>query len=144
MSTQAWPAQGATLAFGTASGTYASVVNEVLSISHAGGGEVGERDTTVLTSTVRTNAPTIPDNGEMTVELNFDPTDAIHLALRDYKDSPVVIFFKVTFNTTGTTSSAAFAGWVKEFDGPNMEDVDSNITASVTIRVTGAVTWVGA
>lgn len=139
MPTQAWPAQGTILSYSTTGTTY-TALGEVLSINHAGGGEVGERDTTFLGSTVRTNAPTIPDNGEMTFSLNIDPTDAGHQAIRGYKDSPAIIYWKVTFNTT-SGNTASFQGWVKDFDGVNAEDVDSNITADVTVRVTGAVTW---
>lgn len=134
MAAQAWPAQGASL---TAASTS---IGQILSISHAGGGEVGERDTTVLSNTVRTNAPTIPDNGEMTFEFNYDPTDTGHQTLRGYKDTPAVVTWVVTFNST-PSHTASFSGWVKDFDGPNAEDVDSNLTASVTVRVTGAVTW---
>lgn len=140
MATQSWPAQGTTIAVDeTGGGTY-TLINLVSSISSAGGGEVGERDTTVLSSTVRTNAPTIPDNGEVTFELLFDPTDTVHEAIRGYKDSPAVKNWQVTFNTT-SSSKVTFAAWVKQFDGANAEDVDSSVTASLTLRVTGAVTW---
>lgn len=144
MSTQAWPAQGTTIGIDeTGTGTF-TLINEVLSIGHAGGGEVGERDTTVLVSTVRTNAPTIPDNGECTFSLNLDPTDAVHKFVRNLKDAPAIKNWQVVFSTGATVSSATFPGWVKDFDGPNAEDVDSNLTADVTVRVAGAVTWVAA
>lgn len=140
MPTQSWPAQGTTLGVDeTGSGTY-TLINLVSSITGAGGGEVGERDTSVLTSTVRTNAPTIPDNGEVTFELLDDPTDAVHQAVRGYKDSPVIKNWQVTFNTTAS-NKVTFPGWVKGYDGVSAEDVDSSLTASVTVRVAGAVTW---
>ncbi len=151
MAAQAWPAQGVTIGIDEsfpASGTY-TLVGEVVSINHAGGGEGGERDTTVLTSTVKTNAPTIPDNGECTMSWNYDPTDSVHKFIRNLKDSPpslpyVSNNYKVTFNTPPTTSTVVFAACVKAFDGANADDVDSNLTADVTLRVTGAVTWVPA
>ena len=145
---QAWPAQGTTIAIDESfppSGTY-TLVNEVISINHAGGGEVGERDTTVLISTVKTNAPTIPDNGETTMSWNYDPTDSVHKFVRNLKDVPPALPYvannwKTTFNTGSTTSTAVFAAWVKNFDGPNADSVDDNLTADITLRVTGAVTW---
>lgn len=139
MATKSWPAQGTIVAVDeTGTGTY-STVGLCTSFSHAGGGSVGERDTTVLTSTVRTSAPTIPDNGEFSFSMLYDPTDAVHVALRGMKDTPVVGGMKVTFNDTGNTTVTA-AAWVKEFDGVNGDDVDASLTVDVTMRVTGAVT----
>lgn len=140
MATQSWPAQGTTLGVDeTDSGTY-TLINLVSSINSAGGGEVGERDTTVLTSTVRTNAPTIPDNREVTFELLADPTDAVHVFVRGLKDTPAIKNWQATFNTTAT-NKVTFPGWVKQYDGVNAEDVDSSLGASITVRVAGAVTW---
>ena len=143
MSTQAWAAQGTILAYSTNSGSTYTTLGEVLNIAGAGGGEVGERDTTVLTSTVHTNAPTIPDNGEVTFSLNWDPTDAGHQQIRAWKDTPpattAIPLWKVTYNTTAANTDV-FSAWVKGLDGVNAEGVDENITADVTLRVTGAVT----
>lgn len=140
MATQAWPALGTTLGVIISGDTYSNV-GEILSISNAGGGEVGERDTTNLASTVHTNAPTIPDNGEVSFELNLDPTDTVHQQIRTWKDSPpsTIPTWQVTYACTGTHTST-FAAWVKTFDGANAEGVDDNLTASITLRVTGAVT----
>ena len=144
MAAQSWPAQGATFSIDEIvppSGTY-TLIGEIISMSHVGGGEVGERDTTVLANTVRTNAPTIPDNGEMSYSVNHDPTDAVHQFVRDLKDVPSIHNFKATLNTTGTTSTIVFSAWVKDWDGVNLDDVDASLTADITLRVTGGVTWV--
>ncbi len=135
MATTAWPALGITI-------TYNSLaIGQVLSVTGAGGGSVGERDTTNLGSTVKTNAPTIPDNGEFSFSVNWDPTDSGHIALRNGKDTPTVETIVVSFPTTPTAKTATFSGWVKELEGINGEGVDENLVADVTIRVTGAVTW---
>lgn len=146
----AWGAQGTTFAVdltGSSSngnGTY-TVIGGVVSLSNIGGGEVGERDTTVLTSTVKTFAPTIPDNQEATMELLYDPTDNTHRSIRDWKDTPTAFaYWKAVPNTNATNSSVVFAAFVKTFDGYNFDDVDSNLTATMTLRKTGAVTWVPA
>lgn len=143
--TTAWPAQGTVFAIdesGTNSnGTY-TIINNITSIQGIGSGEVGERDTTVLASSAHTNAPTIPDNNECSFHLLFDPTDVVHKFVRNLKDSPLLFCnFKATMNTGNTNSTAVFSAWVKEFDGYNVEDVDSNIEADVTLRKTGAITW---
>jgi hypothetical protein len=143
MPTTSWPAQGTTVGIAeTNTATYA-LINLITTFGQAGGGTVGERDTTVLASTVHTNAPTIPDNGEFTISLLFDPTDTVHMFVRALKDVPYTAGFnniKVTYNDGGTPSTDVFGAWVKEFDGINGDDVDASLTADVTFRVTGAVT----
>lgn len=137
-----WPANGTILAIdesSNASGTY-TTIGGVTSISHAGGGEVGERDTTVLSSPAKTTAPSIPDPGEMSFDLLYDPTDTVHQFIMDMKDTPVIRNFKVTYNTTGTNSYDVFGGFVKNFDGVNADDIDGSLMASVTVRVTGSIT----
>jgi hypothetical protein len=146
MATTVWGAQGTTFSVDesgvNANGTF-TVFNNITSLANIGGGEVGERDTTVLASTVKTNAPTIPDNQEATVEFYPDPTDAVHRFVRDLKDTPVGFCnWKTVLSTGNANSSCTFSAWVKTFDGYNFDDVDADVTATLTLRKTGAVTWV--
>jgi len=141
-----WPALGVTIAVDMASpptGTY-TLIGQVKSIKGSGGGEVGARDTTTLASTVKSEAPTIPDNGECTVEVNFDPTDTVHKFLRADKDAPPAAclrMFKATYPTTPTpTATTVFPAYVKSFDGVDADGPDDNLTASFTLKVVGAVT----
>lgn len=128
-------ALGTTLGY-SADGTAYTDVGQLVSINHAGGGEVGERDTTVLSSTSKTTRPTIPDFGELTFELNWDATDATHNAIANAIGTPPAVdpYFKVTWSNAETT---IIRGWVKNLDGPNAEGVDDNVKASVTVRVNG-------
>jgi hypothetical protein len=150
MATQAWPAQGVTIGINetpgnTNAGSF-SLINEVISIENAGGGTVAAADTTWLSSLVKTYRGTIPDNAEVSMSLNFDPTDTVHKFVRNLKDTPSngPNFFLVTFNTGNTNSSAMFNGIVTEFSGPTAGGVEENLTADVTVKITGAVTWVNA
>lgn len=143
-----WPAQGTTLGIdesGTnANGTY-TLLNNLTSITGLGGGEVGKRDTTVLTSTVKTSAPTIPDPQDVSIELPFDPTDNAHKFVRNLKDTPLLYCnWKATMNTGASTSTVVFSAWVKGFEGYNVEGVDENLTSTITLQQTGAPTWVNA
>lgn len=142
MAAQAWPALGTTIAVDeTGGGTY-TLIGQVKSIKGAGGGEVGERDITVLSSTVKATAPTIPDNGECSFDFNADPTDSAHQFLQSEKETPPAAGarnWKVSFPTT-PTSTRIFPGFVKTVDGLNADGVDDNLTGSVTIRVNGHVT----
>ena len=116
---QAWPALGTTIAIDEAyppAATY-TLISEVLKIGNAGGGEVGKRDTTYLSSTSKTYAPTIPDPGDMAIAVNFDPTDTVHKFMRNLQQTPPAIpyvsnNFKITFNTGSTASTAVVAGFV--------------------------------
>jgi hypothetical protein len=139
MATTSWPAQGSILAIDeTGSGTY-TVINLVTSFGQAGGGTVDERDTTVLASPVHTSAPVIPDNGEFTFSLLYDPTDVVHIFLRALKDVPTSICkLKVTYNDT-LPSTDLMPGWLKEFGGINGDDVDASLVADITWRCSGAV-----
>ena len=123
-----------------------SLINEVISIEDAGGGTVVQCRTTWLSSLVHTYRGTIPDNAEVAISLNFDPTDSVHKFLRNLKDTPAngPNSFQVTFNTGNTNSTATFLANVSEFSGPTAGDVEENLTADVTVKITGAVTWVNA
>lgn len=115
----------------------------MLSIDNAGGGSVTQAKTTWLASSVHTYRPTIPDNAEVGLSTNFDPTDAAHKFVRNLKDVPIQIGnqFKAIFNTGNTTSTAVFVASVSDFSGPSAGDVEENLTADITLKISGAVTW---
>jgi hypothetical protein len=133
----AWPALGTTIAY-SADGVSYTTIGQVTQISKAGGGEVGERDTTNLSSTAKTVAPTLFDGQETTFDLNLDPTDSGHTTLITAAHTPptVIPFWKVTFADTGSTT-VIFNGFIKTLDGANAGGVDDNLTASITIRKAG-------
>lgn len=141
MPADAQAAQGTTIAIdklNTAT-TYVQL-GEVVSVTGVGGGETGERDTTNLSSTVKTNKPTIRDPKDVVIEMNFDPSDTDHKYVRDLQDSATVHGWKVTFPTT-TPSVATFSAWVKSVEGVDAAGVEENLKASITLRVTGATVW---
>ncbi len=148
MAAQAWPAQGTTISVdevSNATNAY-TLIGEVISIENAGGGSVAQAKTTWLSSTVHTYRGTIPDNAEVSISLNFDPTDGAHKFMRNLKDSPSngPNYYQVSFNTGNTNSMAVFIANVSEFSGPTAGDVEENLTADITLKITGAVTWTNA
>src|SRR5208337_3780189 len=111
----AWPALGTTIGIDESyppGGTY-SLIGSVISITNAGGAKVGVRDTTHLGSTIKTFAPSLAEPGEAKLSILFDPTDSVHKFLRNLSGNPptppYLNNFKVTFNTSSTTSTAVFA-----------------------------------
>lgn len=145
MAAQAWPAQGTTIGIDEIVGNTNTftLIGAVVSIENAGGGTVAAAKTTWLSSLAHTYRGTIPDNAEVSLSLNYDPTDAVHKFVRNLKDTPSngPNAFQTTFNTVNTNSSVVFVAIVTEFAGPTASDVEDNLTADVTLKITGAVTW---
>lgn len=145
MATTVWPAQGVTLAVDEISGnsnTF-SLINNITSLEGLGGGTVTQAKTSALSSTVHTYRGTIKDPAEISADAWFDPTDAVHIFCRDWNDNPQngALTMKAVFNTGNTNSTATFLANPSGFDGPTAGDVEDNLTASLTWKITGATTW---
>lgn len=78
------------------------------------------------------------DGGEVTLELIFDPDGTTHQALRTDFVNRVRRNFKIVF-PDATTTTWPFAGVVTAF-GPSAP-VDGALTAAVTIKVAGEITY---
>jgi hypothetical protein len=146
MPTTVWPAQGTLLAIDEISGntnTF-SLINNFTSLENLGGGTVTQARTTSLNSTVHTYRGTIKDPAEISGDLWFDPTDAAHRFIRDWCENPQngAYTMQATFNTGNANSTATFSANISEFNGPTAGDVEENLTASVTFKITGSTTWV--
>jgi hypothetical protein len=134
------PAAGTTLAFDpTTPLTYLTIGN-ITSISGPEG-EVGSVETTVLTSTRKTYRYTIVDPGELSFELDFDPTDAaVHAKLAALQDVPAMHSWQITYPCAGTPKKATIDGFLTKFS-PDAGGVEENLTAAVTIKLTGPIVW---
>lgn len=138
------PAVG-TAALGTAITINGQAVGGVGDISGPGG-TYDWSDTTAHDAPNRTETgvPTVKRTGEVTFPLTVDSSDegqqdllAAHEAIEDGDHDPDA--FVVTYPDGGTRS---FAGFVMGFE--SAAPVTGHLTADVTIRVTGAVTYVPA
>jgi hypothetical protein len=148
MATTVRPSQGTTLAIDEISGNTNTftLINNFHSLEDLGGGTVTNQRTTVLASTVHTYRPTIKDPAEISGEMWFDPTDAVHKFIRNLCDTPTngPYTFQAIFNTGNTNSSCTFLANIAEFSGPTASDVEANLTASFTFKITGVTTWIAA
>jgi hypothetical protein len=133
------PAAGTTLGCDfTTPATYVLIGN-ILSISGPEG-EVGTVDTTVLTSTAKTFRPTLLDPGELTFELDFDPTDTTsHTKLAALASTPTIHGWQITYATT-PAKTCTVQGMLTKF-APSAGGVEENLTANVTVKCSGAPTW---
>jgi hypothetical protein len=134
------PALGTILEFkATSGGTYAAVAN-ILSVSFPSA-SVEAVETSNLGTAVKTYRPGQVDPGDVALELQFDPGDTQHAALRAYVaggTTPVVAYWRIVAPTT-PAKGEEFQGFLTELS-PAAEDANGNLEASATIKVSGAIT----
>lgn len=100
--------------------------------------EVGTRETTYLGSAAKTFKPTIPDGGEVSGTLLYDPQEPSHLAMFNLIWAPALSSWSMVFQDVGPTTFA-FQGILTKFSPTGIE-VESNLEAEFTIKVSGVVT----
>jgi len=126
--------QGTVLKIETAvSGVYA-VIGEVQSFSGPGG-SAKVIDITSLASTRKEKRMGLPDEGQFSLSLNFNPSDAGQALLFAARNARTRKNFRVEY-TNGTVDT--FAGYVLEFSTSG--DRDDVLKAKATVEIDGAVT----
>lgn len=115
-----------------------TAVGEVVSFTGPGG-SASVIDATHLASTAREKLMGLPDEGQFSMELNLDPTDAQQIALKDDRLNRTKRNFKLLLTDVGPTT-LSFTGFVLEFSISG--GVDDKINLSITIEITGTVVWV--
>jgi hypothetical protein len=78
----------------------------------------------------------LPDPGQITGQVYWNPKDPTHVALVDKVENPVISSYQITWSD-GTTAVAD--GFVQNANIGNMV-VDGNVTMDFTIKLTGLVT----
>jgi hypothetical protein len=103
---------------------------------------VGTKETTNLSSTVKTYRAQLPDGGTVSATIQYDPVAASHTALttliNTWPAQPVACI--ITFNTVATTDKATFSAILTKFKPKGMNEED-NLEADIEFKVTGLVTW---
>lgn len=131
-------AQGTVFKFSDGgSPTSFSTINNVTDFSGPGG-QASVIDVSNLASTRREKKMGLPDEGQFTLNINWDPDDTVHQALRTARNNRTRVEFQATL-TDGTPATATFFGYVLGIVLSGA--VDGVIKASVTIEIDGAVTW---
>lgn len=130
------PGANSTLSWATTSGgTYAAVG---LAVEIGGPAPTVEKiDTTILTSTVKTSRPSIPDQGEITLKAWYDPADAGHVEMLTALNTGVVLFWKLTYGDIQGTVDA-FTAYVSAFARSGIQ-VGENLAFDMTIVVTNLI-----
>lgn len=78
----------------------------------------------------------LKDGGEVSSEINYNPTAVTHQALLDTYESNSVSSWKIIFSDTSTIT---FSGILTKLD--ISAPMDNAMTASITIKVTGEPTF---
>lgn len=131
-------AQGTTLSVDkTGGGTYTTLA-DIVSFDGPSN-SVGKVETTNLSSPRKTYRPGLPDGGDLSFDLQFDPADTTHTYLRSLADTPAVLTWQVSYPTLPKATLDTFEGFLTEFK-PGGGGAEELITASVTIAITGAIT----
>jgi len=141
---------GTTLKVGPiASGAYSSAslatVGEILSVN-LDGLKLNTIDVSNLGNQFRTYAAGLIDSGTVSLEVNLDPDDAQQVTVLGQLDvtaattRPVLKSWLITFGTTGNPGATfAFIGFVTDFSVKGA--MDSAVTASISIKISGSVAF---
>jgi len=131
--------EGVTLARGdAASPEVFTTIGQVVSLQGPGGSAT-VIDTTNLSSTSKEKAMGLPDEGQITAEMNLDTDDTAQTGLRTDRDAKTLRNFKITLTDSSPATTLTFAAYVLSFVINSA--VDDVIKASVTLEISGAVTW---
>ena len=126
-------AKGTTIEVETASAGVYATVDEVIGFSGPGG-SAKVIETTNLQSTRKEKRMGLPDEGQFSIDLNYDPADAGQARLFSIRNSQTLGNFRVTY-ANGTIDT--FSGYVLEFTTSG--GLDDVLKAKATIEITGAV-----
>lgn len=139
MSTNALGTQGITLK--VSDNASPEVLTAIADISEITGpdGSVAEVDTTDLSASAKTYIRGLPDNGSVSFTINYIPANTQHAQLRSDFNSATEISrqYVITF-TDSPQTTWTFNAYVASFAISSA--VDDKLTASVSIRVKGAIT----
>jgi len=102
------------------------------------GGQASVIDVSNLASTRREKLMGLPDEGQFTLTLNWDPDDTGHQQLRTLRDGRTRAEFKITL-TDSTPAVGVFFGYVLGIVLSGA--VDAAIKAAVTIEIDGPISW---
>lgn len=138
MSSNALSSQGMTIAIGpTGSPQVLTVVPDVVSIGGPSG-SANLLDATDLSSTGKEYKTGLKDEGEITLELNYIPDNAVHSELRAAFSASTTKAARLTFTDVAPTTKWDFSFIVSGFNVSAA--VDALLRATVTLKITGAIT----
>lgn len=137
--TKALGAQGVLIKMGN--GASPEVFNTIAEVKgfDGPGGSATVIDASTLDSTAKEKIMGLPDEGQFTMDVHFDPTNTNgQVAMQTARAARTKKNFKVTLTDSGAMD-VTFSGYVTGFSLSGA--VDNIIAAKITIEITGAVTY---
>ena len=137
MSVNAIKTQGTKVAVGDgASPEVFTDIPEIVSFSGPGGsGQV--IDVTDLDSTAVEKIMGLADEGQLTLDVNYIPDNAVHAGLVADRKAQTLRNIRITFTDVGATVWT-FAAYILNFTGSG--GVNAATKSSITLEITGAIT----
>lgn len=102
------------------------------------GGQASVIDVSNLDSVAREKLMGLPDEGQVSFNVNLDPDDARHIQLRNARSGRTRCEFKIQL-TDSTPSIGVFFAYVLSFQ--ISVAVDQPVKAAITLEIDGAVAW---
>lgn len=128
--------QGIVIKYSVGSPTLFAAVGNITGFGGPGG-SASVIDVSNLDSTAHEKLMGLPDEGQFTLALNYDPDNTAHIDLRNARKSRTRCEFQVTL-TDAVATVLTFAGYVLGFALAGA--VDQQVKASLTIEIDGPVT----
>jgi len=138
------PAEGTTIELGDQAGVVGTTytdIGEVFSITPPGGTRASVNRTALTDLAKKFRGGQIPDYGEVSFSIYYDPNDPDHQNVASLFDSGETRNFRVTYVTGNTSEDAndTFDAFITGITpGAAADEVD--ITWDLTLKITGAVT----
>lgn len=95
-------------------------------------------DVTDLDSTAKEFLMGLRDNGQLTLDVNFNPDNSVHTLLRSDIDSTTPRKFRLTFRDTSPYTTYTFDAFVMGM--PVNMAVDAPVKSTITLQITGTIT----
>lgn len=134
------PALGTVLKYGTFSGTWSYTEIGLVESLDGPSRELGTRETTHLhTTTGKTFAATLIDNGEISGTVQYDPKSTNHAAMETIFTAKANCHFQLLLADTGATT-ITFDGVLTKWGAINGVGVEDNLLADFSIKISGDIT----
>lgn len=127
--------QGTLIKYSVGSPTSFAPIGNIVGFSGPGG-SASVIDVSNLDSTAREKLMGLPDEGQFTLNINYDPDNTAHIALRTARRARTRVEFQVTL-TDSTNTLLTFAGYVLGLALTGA--VDQPVKATMTIEIDGPV-----
>lgn len=103
------------------------------------GGSTDIQDASNLDSVMREKLPGLPDEGSFTYQINLDPADTTHLAIKNARRNRTLVECRITLANAAATK-LLFFGYVTGFQVGG--SVGAIVKGDITIEIDGEVNWV--